>query len=65
MIYLNSSAVYATIYNASTATLTIWFQQGDRGYDFYRVPETVFRGLTTASSPGTYYHRHIRGRYAA
>ena len=65
MIYLNSSAVHATIYNANTATLTIWFQQGDQGYDFYRVPETVFRGLVTAKSPGTYYHENIRGRYAA
>lgn len=64
MIYVNSSAVHATFYNINTATLTIWFQQGDQGYDFYRVPEAVFRGLVTANSPGTYYNEHIRGRYS-
>ena len=63
MIYLNSSAVHATFYNTATSTLTIWFQQGDDGYDFYRVPEGIFRGLVTAASPGAYYNEHIRGRY--
>lgn len=63
MIYLNSSAVHAASYNTNTATLTIWFQEGKRGYDFFGVPETVFRGLVTAQSPGTFYNDYIRDRY--
>jgi hypothetical protein len=36
--------------------------QGAR-YVFCGVPESLYRGLISASSPGTYYDQYIRGRY--
>jgi hypothetical protein len=36
---------------------------GRNEYDFCGVPETVYQGLMSASSKGTYYNDHIRDRY--
>ena len=36
--------------------------QGAR-YVFCGVPESLYRGLISAYSPGTYYDQQIRGRY--
>jgi hypothetical protein len=62
MIYLNSSAILAVDYNMWSKDLTIQFTSGGL-YTFHGVPESVFQGLVSASSPGEYYNRHIRGRY--
>ena len=32
-------------------------------YNFCNVPSNIFKGLVNATSPGTYYDQHIRGRY--
>lgn len=63
MIFFNSSAIHAASYNESTATLTLWFQQGKQGYDHYSVPNAIFQGLVQAQSPGRYYNDNIRDRY--
>ncbi len=35
----------------------------DIEYKFCRVPETVFKKLISAPSVGTYYHKHVEGKY--
>ncbi len=41
---------------------TITFHSGQT-YTFYRVPEHIYHGLVSATSPGGYYHAYICGRY--
>lgn len=63
MYHLKSTSIKAADYDPANRRLYIWFR--DHGpYTFYRVPESVFLGLLRASSPGTYYHEKIRGRYS-
>jgi hypothetical protein len=62
MIYLNSSAILGADCDFWSQVLTIQFSSGGV-YDFHGVPESVFQGLISASSPGSYYNQHIRGRY--
>jgi hypothetical protein len=59
---LNSSAISSADYNPSSQTMTITFTSGG-SYSFYRVPYSVYHGLISAGSPGSYYHAYIRGRY--
>jgi len=60
---LNSSAILAADYDPQTRVLTIVFTSGGKAYSFYDVPESVYRGLVNAASPGSYYSANIRGRY--
>ena len=60
MIRVNSSAIRSVGYHGYT--LTVEFCTG-RVYDHPGVPESVYHGLMSASSKGSYYSRYIRGRY--
>jgi len=42
--------------------LSITFHSGNT-YTYNGVPESLYIGLITASSPGEYYNLNIRGRY--
>ena len=57
---VSSTAMYQVDWQAGT--LSIWFHGSGR-YDYYNVPEQVYRGLLSASSKGTYFNSHIRDRY--
>ena len=59
---VSSSAIEAVGYDPSTRRMRIRFA-GRNEYDFCGVPETVYQGLMSASSKGTYYNDHIRDRY--
>ena len=60
MIPVRSSAIRAVGFDGST--LRVEFRSG-RVYDHPHVPESVYRGLMSASSKGWYYSRNIRGKY--
>ena len=60
LIPVNSSAIRAVGYDGHT--LTVEFHTG-RTYDHPGVPYSVYVEFMNASSLGTYYNRHIRGRY--
>jgi len=60
--FMNSSAIADVAYESASGTLHITFRSGGT-YTFHGVPHSVYRGLITASSPGSYYHHYIRGRY--
>lgn len=50
-------------YDERDQSMTITFQDG-RSYEYRNVPQGIWEGLKAAGSPGTYFHRQIRGRYA-
>ena len=60
LVSVNSSAIRAIGYDGYT--LTVLFDSG-RIYDHPGVPSSVHAGLMLASSKGSHYNRHIRGRY--
>ncbi len=60
LIEVDSTAIRAVGYDGST--LTVEFH-GGRVYDHPRVPHSVYEGLMRATSKGTCYNQHIRGRY--
>lgn len=62
MIHVRSSAISHIGYDPSSLQMRIQFIQGHT-YTFCRVPQTVFDGLLSSQSKGTYYDRHIRDRY--
>jgi hypothetical protein len=62
MITLNSSALRAVDYDPFSRDMQIWFASGGP-YTFRGVPPSIYQGLISAGSPGTYYNNHIRGRY--
>ncbi len=65
MPFLRSSAISRVEYNATTATLSIWFVQSGGPYDYYGVPQSVYEGLLGARSAGTYYNDYIRDQYSS
>lgn len=65
MHYFNSTAIHAAAFNAATMTLTIWFTNSGRSYDYYNVPLDVWHGLISAGSAGGYFNHFIRDQYAA
>lgn len=59
---VSSSNIAAVGYDADTQTLAVEFRSGGT-YEFYDVPEAVYQGLLSASSPGSYFQNEVRGRY--
>lgn len=62
MISVSSSAISSIGYDQLTLQMQIKFKQGHT-YTFCRVPQSIFDGLLTSSSKGTYYDRYIRDKY--
>jgi hypothetical protein len=61
MIPVNSSSIRAVGYDGHH--LFVQFHTFATIYTHYGVPASVFHSLMNASSIGSYYNRHIRGRY--
>lgn len=59
---VKSSNLAAAGFEEQTSTLEIQFRSGSI-YRYFSVPVRHFEGLTSASSPGGYFHRHIKDRY--
>lgn len=57
-----SSNLRAVAYDPTTRTLGIIFK-GNSEYHYYDVPESVHRGLMSASSKGGYHAAYIKDRY--
>lgn len=57
-----STALAAVAYDSDTRCL--WLQFRDHAvYRYDDVPPAVVEGLIEAASKGSYFHRHIRGRF--
>ena len=61
MISVDSSAIAAVGYDGHT--LSVRFHSSGRIYEHHGVSESVYEDFMNASSMGSYYARHIRGRY--
>ncbi len=61
MTSVSSSNLSAVGYDPATRTLRIQFHSG--AYDYYDVPESVYRGLMSASSHGQYHAAYIKNSY--
>ena len=57
-----STALSSADYDTDAQTLDILFVSGKR-YTYENVPESVWEGLVSASSAGTYFHSRIKDRY--
>jgi len=54
-----SSNIKSVGYDAVTRTLEIEFEGGSV-YQYFEVPEHVFTGLKTATSPGTFFDSNVK-----
>lgn len=59
---IGSSNIAAADYDAETRILTITFRSGER-YEYRDVDRIVYDDLIHSTSPGGYFHRHIRNRF--
>jgi hypothetical protein len=60
-----SSNVARYAYDEASRVLTVEFKNGAR-YNYYDVPLSVYQGLATAASTGSYLAQHVKNvfRYA-
>ncbi len=56
---VQSSNLASVGYDSSTATLEIAFLNGGV-YQYYGVPEEVYRDLMSAGSHGSYFDQHVK-----
>ncbi|QXX78985.1 KTSC domain-containing protein [Alcaligenes faecalis] len=63
MIPVLSSAIAAVGYDPNTKRMQIRFTSGGITYTYCGVPQSVYDGLMSAPSKGTYFDRVIRDRY--
>lgn len=59
---LNSSWLASGSYDAETKTLTLTTQTGNE-YTLEGVPEETVQQFKEASSPGSFFSRHLKGRF--
>lgn len=59
---VSSSDLRSVGYDPRSQTLEIEFNSGGI-YQYFDVPESVYRGLMGASSHGQYFHRNIKDSY--
>ena len=62
MIQVLSSAMDAVGYDKERQRLFIKFKQGDI-YTFCRVPESIYQGLMSANSKGSFYDNFIKDKF--
>jgi KTSC domain-containing protein len=60
---LKSSNLASAEYDAETQSLTITFKSGAT-YTYSDVSETIYEGLLSAASPGSYFASNIRDAYS-
>ena len=62
MVYVSSSNLVSVGYDESSMTLRVKFKSGT--YDYYNVPKSIFDGLLSASSKGSYHHAYIKNSFS-
>lgn len=61
--HISSSAISSVGYDERSAVLEVEFRSG-AVYDYFKVPEKVYRDLLKAPSKGSFVSRRVRDRYA-
>ncbi|MBB6522282.1 KTSC domain-containing protein [Pseudoteredinibacter isoporae] len=62
-VYVRSSAIRKVGYESASQRMYIDFNDSDPYYEFYGVPESVFKEFVNADSVGRYYHDYIKDQY--
>lgn len=62
-ISVSSSNLKSVGYDSTTKVLEIEFHNGGI-YQYFDVPESIYTGLISSSSHGSYFHRYIRDGYS-
>lgn len=60
MPQVNSSAISRIEWESGT--LSIWFRESGQ-YDYYGVPESLYRSFLAAHSKGGFFNDYIKDRY--
>lgn len=60
---VESSSISSVGFDAASQTLEVEFTRGGRVYQFFEVPEFLFRGLMVAQSKGHFVATKIADRY--
>ncbi|RXI46074.1 KTSC domain-containing protein [Clostridium tetani] len=59
---VSSSNVYSIGYDDSSSILEVQFNNGSI-YQYSNVPYSIYQGLMSAASHGSYLHAHVKGIY--
>jgi len=59
---VSSSNLRSIGYDLKSQTLEIEFHDGSV-YQYFGVPESIYNALMSASSHGSFFHRHIKDRF--
>lgn len=60
--HVSSTNVQSVAYDTNSASLYVKFHSGGT-YVYYDVPVSVYNGLMSAASHGSYLARHVKGSY--
>ena len=63
MIPVSSSNIASVGYSQENEILTVEFIRGEQ-YEYYDVPEYIYRELMSASSHGSYFNMNIRNAFS-
>jgi len=58
--YVSSTDLVSVGYD--NGTLEIEFKENNV-YQYFNVPQSIYNGLLSAGSKGTYFHSHIKNKY--
>jgi hypothetical protein len=58
-VSIKSSTLTAVAYDETSSTLGVRFKNGSE-YEYFGVPENVYRGILAAPSAGTYFDTNIK-----
>lgn len=59
---VTSSNISSIGYDSNTRTLEVQFNNRSI-YQYYNVPQSIYNGLMSASSHGSYLHSHVKNIY--
>ena len=60
--HVSSSNIRSIGYDPESKTLEIEFHSGGI-YQYFNAPESIYNALMSASSHGSYFHRHIKDQF--
>ncbi len=63
IVTVQSSAIAYVGYDEASKIMLVKFHGSKPEYKFCGVPKSVFKELISAPSVGTYYHKHVEGKY--
>jgi hypothetical protein len=59
---VSSSSIGSLGYDRSSSTMEVEFKDG-RIYQYFDVPEVIFREFLTAPSIGSFFQQNVRGQF--